>query len=384
MKKLYTLPLILLLSYFYSNAHSVDETLNGRNALSKINALQSPFATSESMRMNLYGFYADSSTFVVDGTFTQYAADYSNAIDGNDARKMINPGENISMIRGTTDLIIERRQTITDADTIFFRMWNMRKKTYRFQFIGRYMDHPGMSGVLEDRYLQTSSPVNLNDTTYINFTINNDTASYAQNRFRLVFKTMPLLVAIPFTFTSVKAYPQNEQINIKWKILSENQIKNFIIERSSDGVAFSEVSSVSAANLSSNSYEWTDHFPTKETSYYRIRSTDAEGKIEYSNRVKVDMTVSVAQNMEGNTGITLYPNPATVDNLNLKMINQLPGNYEVRFINSYGQCVALSTFNCNGGNSLQKIKAGRTIPAGIYHLEITKPSGERQVINVLF
>jgi hypothetical protein len=80
----------------------------------------------------------------------------------------------------------------------------------------------------------------------------------------------------------------------------------------------------------------------------------------------------------------LYPNPATVDNLNLKMINQLPGNYEVRFINSYGQCVALSTFNYNGGNSLQKIKAGRTIPAGIYHLEITKPSGERQVINVLF
>jgi hypothetical protein len=305
-------------------------------------------------------------------------------IDGNDARKMINSGENISMIRGTTDLIIERRQTITDADTIFFRMWNMRKKTYRFQFIGRYMNHPGMSGVLEDSYLQTSSPVNLNDTTLINFTVNTDAASYAQNRFRLVFKTMPLLVAIPFSFTSVKAYPQNEQINIKWKTLSENQIKNFFIERSADGVAFSELSSVKAANLLSNSYEWIDHFPTKETNYYRIGSTDAEGKIEYSNPVKVDATLIAAQNTEGNTGITLYPNPTTVNNLNLKMINQLPGNYEVRFINSYGQCVALSSFNCLGGNNIQKIKAAKTIPAGIYHLEITKPSGERQVINVLF
>lgn len=384
MKKLCTLPLILLLSYFYSNARSVDGTSNGQHTLSKMNILQSPSATSESMRMNLYGFYADSSTFVVDGTFTQYAPDYTNAIDGNDARKMINPGENISMIRGTTDLIIERRQTIADADTIFFRMWNMRKKTYRFQFIGRYMNHPGMSGVLEDSYLHTSSPVSLNDTTCINFTINNDTASYAQNRFRIVFKTMPLLIAIPFTFTSLKAYPQNEQINVNWKTRNENQIKNFFIERSADGVAFSPLSSVSAANLSSNSYEWTDHFPMKEMSYYRIRSTDAEGKIEYSNPVKVDLPLSGAQNSEGNTGITFYPNPATVNNLNLKMINQLPGNYEVRFINSYGQCLALSSFNYTGGNSIEKIKAGKSIPAGVYHLEITKPSGERQVITVVF
>ncbi|HZW69621.1 MAG TPA: T9SS type A sorting domain-containing protein, partial [Hanamia sp.] len=227
-------------------------------------------------------------------------------------------------------------------------------------------------------------PVNLNDTTLINFTVNNDAASYAQNRFRIVFKTMPLLVAIPFTFTSVKAYQQDEQINVNWKTRNESQIKNFFIERSADGVTFSAISSVSAANLSSNSYEWTDHFPTKETSYYRIRSTDAEGKIDYSNAVKVDVALSAAQSTEANTGITLYPNPATVNNLNLKMINQLPGNYEVRFINSYGQCVALSAFNYNGGNSIQKIKAARTIPAGIYHLEITKPSGERQIINVLF
>jgi len=383
MKKLFTLSLILLLNYFYGNANPFNETLKGSNNFSKTRTVYPASAVNESMRMNLYGFYADSSTFVVDGTYTQYGPDYSNNIDGYDARKMINPGENISMIRGTTDLIIERRQTITNADTIFFRMWNMRQKTYRFEFVGRNMNHPGMSGVLEDSYLHTSTPINLNDTTLINFIINNDVASSAQNRFRIIFKTLPLLVAIPFTFTSVNAYQQNEQININWKTRNENKIKNYFIERSADGILFSELSSVIPGNLSSNSYQWTDYYPTKEN-YYRIRSTDIAGKIEYSNLVKVDVNKNTLKNIEGSKGIALYPNPATVNNLNLKMIDQLPGNYEIRLVNSYGQTLMSQSFNYMGGSNIQKIGVNKTITTGIYHLEIIKPSGERQVINVAF
>src|SRR6185437_6296375 len=111
MKKLFTLSLVLLLHYFYTNANPRDQKLKDHNCISSAERVSSPSSTGESMRMNLYGFYADSSTFVVDGTFTQYAPDYSDLVDGNDARKMFNPGENISMIRGTTNLIIERRQT---------------------------------------------------------------------------------------------------------------------------------------------------------------------------------------------------------------------------------------------------------------------------------
>jgi hypothetical protein len=383
MKKLFTLPLVLLLNHFYCHANPLNQPLKEHNSISETGRINSPSTTNESMRMNLYGFYADGSTFVVDGTYTQYGLNYSNDIDGYDARKMINPGENISMIRGTTDLIIERRQTISDADTIFFRMWNMQKKTYRFEFVGRNMNHPGMSGVLEDSYLHTSTPINLNDTTLINFIINNDVASSAQNRFRIIFKTLPLLVAIPFTFTSVNAYQQNEQININWKTRNENKIKNYFIERSADGILFSELSSVIPGNLSSNSYQWTDYYPTKEN-YYRIRSTDIAGKIEYSNLVKVDVNKNTLKNIEGSKGIDLYPNPATVNNLNLKMIDQLPGNYEIRLVNSYGQTLMSQSFNYMGGSNIQKIGVNKTITTGIYHLEIIKPSGERQVINVAF
>jgi hypothetical protein len=384
MKKLFTLSLALLLHYFYSNANPLNQKLKDNKSFSLTEGANSPSSTGESMRMNLYGFYADSSTFVVDGTFTQYAPDYSNLVDGNDARKMFNPGENISLLRGTTNLIIERRQTFQDADTIFFRMWNMRKKTYQFQFIGRNMNEPGMSGVLEDRYLQTAAPLNLNDTTLINFIINNDTASYAQDRFRIIFKRMPLLVAIPFTFTSVKAYAQNEQINVSWKTVNENKIRNFNIERSADGISFSEMSSVNPSDLSSNSYEWTDHFPTKENNYYRIRSVNSEGSTEYSNVVKVELNSSAGRNTALSTGITVYPNPATAANLNLRMINQVAGKYEIRLINSYGQSVLDQSFTYNGGNHIEKINAAKSIAAGIYHLEIYMPSGERKVINVVF
>ena len=87
--------------------------------------------TSEQIRDNLYSFNADGSTSLYDGNLTVYSVNNSNSIDGMDAVKMSNFGENLGLQRGTTTLAIERRQSITAADTIFFKMWNMHQRTYK-------------------------------------------------------------------------------------------------------------------------------------------------------------------------------------------------------------------------------------------------------------
>jgi hypothetical protein len=203
MKKLLSLLSLLMLSYMYGNANPL---VNENSSITiNNNRVNGPYSTIELMRMNLYAVYPDGTNYLVDGTLDQYGPNYSNNLDGYDARKMYNPGVNISLIRGTTDLVIERRQTIVLTDSIFFRMWGMQRMNYKMELVGTNLNHPGLLGFLEDNYLHSSTPLNLNDTTEVNFIVNTDPGSIAQNRFRIIFKTDPSFAPLPLTFTFVKA-----------------------------------------------------------------------------------------------------------------------------------------------------------------------------------
>ena len=123
------------------------------------------------------------------GILTQYDQSFTNVVDGMDARKMSNFSENLGMIRGTTTLVIERRHTIDFTDTIFYKMWNVQQRPYQLEFITSNLNHPGLTGYLEDSYLHTSVPINLNGANNINFSVNSDPASSAMYRFRIIFTT---------------------------------------------------------------------------------------------------------------------------------------------------------------------------------------------------
>jgi hypothetical protein len=375
MKKLLSLLSLLMLFYMYGNANPL---VNENSSITiNNNRVNGPYSTIELMRMNLYAVYPDGTNYLVDGTLDQYGPNYSNNLDGYDARKMYNPGVNISLIRGTTDLVIERRQTIVLTDSIFFRMWGMQRMNYKMELVGTNLNHPGLLGFLEDNYLHSSTPLNLNDTTEVNFIVNTDPGSIAQNRFRIIFKTDPSFAPLPLTFTFVKAYQQQDHINIDWKTENETNMKKYIVERLTDGSNFVKQADVNANNLASNNYHWVDTYPAEGNNYYRISSIEIDGIIKYSEVVKVYVR-------KANQGISLFPNPATGNNLNLQLVNQQTGIYEVRLVNSFGQTYLAKTIQYNGGTSIENLKPGQNIPKGIYQLEIKKPGGEKKVMSVVF
>ena len=167
-------------------------------------ASNGPSSTLELMRMNVYMNNADGSSLWVDGTVTQYG-DYSDDVDGNDGRKMTNPGPNVCVLRDNINLVVERRQIIDQADTIFFKMWGLQKRTYEMRFVAVNLNHPGLKAYLQDNYLHTETPVQLNDTTHINIDINNDAGSYALDRFRLIYKVESQVTPVPH-FTAISAF----------------------------------------------------------------------------------------------------------------------------------------------------------------------------------
>jgi len=358
MKKLFYFIPVLLLTWFTG----------------KSNPLKGPSSASEQIRMNLYGFYPDSSTYTLDGTLTRYSDSYSNDIDINDSRKLYNSGENISMLRDGYNLIVECRQTIATSDTIFFRMWGMQKKSYRMEFVARNLDHPGLEGYLEDSYLKTASPIKLNDTTRFTIVINNDAGSYAQDRFRVVFKTAIPVVPVVH-YTALQASQANSNILINWNTENENNVKNYFVQKSLDGTHFSDVATIPSNNSSSSIYNWTDHYPPDQVNYYRIRTVEASGIIDFSKIIRVMVA--------GPGNVTVFPNPATGNNLNLRVANKVPGKYKVRVINSLGYILSEESFIYTGGISITKIHLNDNLPAGIYQMEVDGPSGEKTVLPVV-
>ena len=379
MKKSSILVLFLFLTLFDANSSPLSHTdllFRNKNEVAGNRLLNNFSSSFAMMRMNMYALNPNGTFYLVDGTLTQYDDDYSNNVDGMDARKLTNPAENIGMIRDNKTLIIESRQTISVTDTIFFKMWGMQKKSYQMQFVGTNLNHPGLQGFLEDTYLKSSTSINLNDTTKVTFAVNNDTASSSMYRFRLVFRKVTL-VSLPFVFTNVNGYWKNNQNIVKWETKNELNLSKYVVERSVVGKGFFDEAPVDAQNNSTGNYQWVDDNPVPGNNYYRIRCISLDGKTEYSNVVGVYVDKS-------GESITVYPNPATVDNFNLQLKNKEPGLYQVQLINTFGQIFMAKTFNYMGGTGNEKINLGRSIPKGIYQLQIKSPGGENKSIRVVF
>lgn len=165
--------------------------------------------------------YSEDGSDMRDANTIAFNNSFTNAIDDEDAPKIGNPGENFAVENDSKLLAIEARQPLKDADSIQFRMWNMKQQQYKLEIVGVSLSNSDLSAILEDDYLKTATSIDLTTTTTLSFTINEDPASSAANRFRIRFKKL----AIPAAQTaSVKAYPnpvEGHTINLQFS----NQIK---------------------------------------------------------------------------------------------------------------------------------------------------------------
>ena len=329
----------------------------------------------QELRINLYGVNAGN-TILTDGTLIQYNDSYSNSIDEMDARKMTNTAENLSIKVEGILLAIERRHTITRQDTIFLNLTGVRVQPYQFQLNAANFSTGDLEGFLEDNYLHTRTPVNLSGSTVVNFNVENVAGSYAPDRFRIVFAPA---VVLPVTFTSVKAYRQDKNINVEWRVENEMNMKQYEVEKSTNGTQFTTlvVKAATANGGRSAIYVTTDVNPVEGYNYYRVKSVDINGKTAYTNVVKV-LIGSIKHD------ITISPNPIRDGMIHLQFMNQPEGKYSIRLLNKLGQVIVSRQISHAEGSSTELIKWDYNLAHGMYQLEVTRPDGSIKDINVMY
>ena len=297
---------------------------------------------------------------LTDGVATVYNNNGNVAITKEDALKFNSPSEGIAIIRENKNFAIEVRPLIDNSisDTIFLRLLNMNQTNYKLELKAEYFDtNPGFEAMLKDAYTNTSTAVSLAADTYYNFTVDANTASTG-DRFMIVFRnTNPL----PVNITSIKATQKATTVVVDWTVENEINLKEYQVQKSTDGRNFETLNIVKANN--SKAYSSIDNAPSQGANYYRVVSISNDGKKQYSSIVMVKFGVK-------NSSVGVYPNPIKGNTINLQLQNIDKGDYELQVINTVGQVLFSKAIQHNGGTATQTVQLPSNFAKGNYVLKL--------------
>lgn len=181
---------------------------------------------------------------------------------------------------------------------------------------------------------------------------------------------------LPVNFLEVSATAQAKQVLVKWTTAQEQKLAEYEVERSSNGVSFTNTGNVKARNSQGvQQYGFTDYTPSSGNNYYRIKSVNLDGTFKFSEIVKVSLPYL------SNEKVQLYPNPA-VAGIQLQL-NDLPaGSYQVRIIDASGRNLENVRLQKVQDSQVFGLQTGK-LAQGLYRLQVTNEKGETISVQTL-
>lgn len=175
-------------------------------------------------------------------------------------------------------------------------------------------------------------------------------------------------IVLPVEFTSFNAKLQSDKsVLLSWSATLEAGFSKFEVQRSSDGVSYSTLSTLTSdSSTGSNvSLQYVDASPLNGTNYYRIKEIDLNGAATYST------TATVYLDAASSLSLKVYPNPTT-DILTIEN----DGSSQLKQIELYNTQGARVAAYANPQNSTVNIPLS-SLPAGIYFARVTTDATSR-------
>ncbi len=304
----------------------------------------------------------------VDGVLAKFGGSYSKGVD-DDATKLFDYDENLSLQINTSHLSIERRPLPVPGDTLFLNTNALKKDTgYAFTFSPLNIQATGLQAWLVDKYLGTETQVSLSDSTTISFNTGSDTGSLSQSRFIVVFIANGTLAT---TLSNVKAWPAGNTIQVEWTAPSELGVNQYVVERSANGQNFIPLYSTAAHNSGRTEvYNWVDALPLGGENYYRIEVYNSDGTTSYSNVALVKASGRPA-------AFSVYPNPVQKSRqLTALFTNMAAGRYMLQVYDNTGKQLLNKQIEYDGTAGTQTVTLPPGLAAGSYRLVLLDGNGK--------
>lgn len=166
---------------------------------------------------------------------------------------------------------------------------------------------------------------------------------------------------LPVTLMAFTASRQGNGSQLQWKISTEQSMKEYTVERSSDNRHYGVVGSLPSlgSTAQERTYSLYDALPLTGANYYRLRMTETNGNVRYS-AVRL-------LNFDRVVRLSVYPNPVH----DRAVVSGLEAGMQVTVVSLQGQQL------------LQQKAAGGTmdlpmanLPAAVYQLQVQDESGK--------
>jgi hypothetical protein len=175
-------------------------------------------------------------------------------------------------------------------------------------------------------------------------------------------KILPVSGPLPVKLISFDGMNLGSYNVLSWKTAEELNSKQYIVERSVDGVTFSAIGTIQSAGNSSStrSYSFIDKQPA-EKCWYRLRMIDISGYEELSK-------VILLKRSDNGEQLKLYPTVST-GWVNIEIITLQNRQAEIFITNAAGQQISNQTKKIIPGTNKSQIDVNKLSP-GVYFVTI--------------
>lgn len=178
--------------------------------------------------------------------------------------------------------------------------------------------------------------------------------------------------ALPVQFTLFNFRCDNGRVVLTWHTAAEENSLRFIIQRSPDGIQWTEAGSVPAAgnSITERTYTFTDNNPLS-TNYYRLAEYDINGRVQYSSVLRASCSSA--------DRFLVWPNPAHRD-VYVSLKSNRSGTAVIRVYDSKGALVKEKRAAVLPGSNQVTIEMS-ALPTGMYSI-VTEDNETRNTTKI--
>jgi hypothetical protein len=176
--------------------------------------------------------------------------------------------------------------------------------------------------------------------------------------------------SLPLVLRKFSVTQQGNENIVKWVTEMAMQIRNFEVERSTDGRNFFTINRQDAKNsMGINEYSFVDNSFPPGVNYYRLKMIEIGSMIRYSVIVKTGSQIK--------EGLDISPNPV-VGNFSVRYNAIENGSVAIRISDISGREVATINENVNKGQNIIYIQNMPAWTAGMYVITVQQGSDIQQ------
>ena len=183
-------------------------------------------------------------------------------------------------------------------------------------------------------------------------------------------------VPLPITINYLNGRKQGSDHLLNWKVTCNSSPRaTMILQRSADSRNFADLYSITADALRCNQpFDYTDTAPLKGMNYYRLKVTDADGKISYSS------VVALLNAVKGFEIISIAPNPVVTGNFKLNVASAVSGKMDIIIFDMQGRLVKSQSLSLLAGFNSLPVNVGN-VAAGTYAIRASMNDAPAKIIR---